>query len=177
MKASPALRTVAFVLVGLAALLGVATRIVFDKRPAAIAQSSDTRGGALRVGQALGDAILLNVAVGDHSVRFRATQCDKPITAVRFSLYAVAASEVADKNYGVGGVTKVDVYDGRVRENFSRFSKLFALIILKASDAIDGFYVRFYAPKTCSLREEDYVEWASEILNAAPASTPPRQSE
>ena len=72
------------------------------------------------------------------------------------------------------GYARIDVYDGRIRPEFSRVSKIYARAMLRSYNEQAGFYVRFYAPADCPISEREFVAWANELLKAAP---PPEREE
>ncbi|RBP13741.1 hypothetical protein DFR50_1113 [Roseiarcus fermentans] len=165
------LRATAFATIGLAVILGVTTRVVALKPFGPAAEASAAPIAALRVGQSLGDAAIEGVPDDDQpGIRIRAAHCAEPIFAAPLLLTAVAIPRLVDNAYGTrSGYQKLDVYRGEIRNEFSRLSRLLARSLAGSYNSPDGFYVRFYTPKSCSISDRDFADWAGRIVSAASA--------
>jgi hypothetical protein len=157
-----ALRAATFVVVALAASIGVILRVA----------SGGPRGSwfpgveslNFSPGQPLGSATFDGIAdKGVRTVRLEAKQCGKPIYAAPLRLRAVAEVEVADRAYlGRPGYGVTNVYEGQVRQSFSHLAR--ALARNPLTPGASDYYIRFYAPSDCAIDDRDYVEWAGKIL-------------
>jgi hypothetical protein len=169
------LRTVAFAAVALAAIVGLATRIVIANSGGPPVQFAGTKSLDLRVGQSFGDATFDGVDEND-ALRLRLKQCNDYVFAVPILLTNIAIPELADRDYGRRPhYTHVEVYNGQLRREFSRLPKLIAHGILKRYNIDKGFFVQFYAPTDCDIPDGSYVRWANLILK--PDSEPVEGAE
>jgi hypothetical protein len=156
------LRAVAFILVALAALIGLISRTATVRSVAAPFVGVEALN--LSPGQQFGSATFDGIGRESvPSVRLRTKQCREPIYAVPMSLIAVADVELADRAYlDRPGYAATNVYHGQVRQTFSHFARAFARNPLAPYRR--EFFVRFYAPSGCAIDDQAYVEWAGMIL-------------
>jgi hypothetical protein len=162
-----ALRSVAFAVAALAALVGLASRLAIARSGADTAAFVGVEGINLSPGQPLGRAVFDGtVDEGVAAVRLRAEQCAEPIYAAPIELKAVAFVEAADRGYlGHPGYSTTNVYHGRVRPTFSHLARLFARNPLTPYNL--DYFIRFYFPSNCVLDDQAYVDWANRILDLA----------
>ena len=175
----PELRTLAFIMIGLAAIVGLTTRIVIANARGPRVQFAGIQNLGLRAGQSIGNATFDGVEENDvPGVRLRTRQCNEPIFAVPILLIAVAVPEVSDRAYGsIPGYGKKDVYSGQVHGELSRFSKLFKRSFLETYNVGASYFVRFYAPANCEIANETYVRWADAILTPGSRSAPAGETD
>ena len=158
-------RTLAFILISLAAVVGLAARIVIADRgpPVRLAAIQDLNRFA---GQSIGGATLDGLEEKDIvSIRLRSGQCNDPVFAVPIPLTSVVVPDLADRAYGnIPGYTISNVYNGRVRGEFSRLPRLLARGLHGIHNVGASVFVRFYAPTICKIQNESFVMWADAIL-------------
>jgi hypothetical protein len=167
------LRAAAFVLVALAVLMGLISRITIGRSNAASfagVQSLD-----LTPGQPIGSATFDGIASEDvPSVRLVTRQCDAPIYATPLKLRSVAEADLADRVYlGRPGYGATNVYRGQVRQSFSHLARVLARNPLTPYRL--DYFVRFYAPSSCVIDDQAYIEWAGAIPAMGTTSTGPSQ--
>jgi hypothetical protein len=167
------LRAVAFVLVALAVLIGLISRMTTGRSDAGAFAGVESLN--LAPGQPFGSATFDGIAIEDvPSVRLKARQCDQPIYATPLQLRSVAEAELADRAYlGRPGYSATNVYRGQVHQTFSHFARVLARNPLTPYRL--DYFVRFYAPSDCVVDDHAYVEWAAMIL--AMGTTSPRPSQ
>jgi len=167
------LRAVAFLLVALAVLIGLISRITTVRLDAALFAGVESLN--LSPGQPFGRATFDGIASESVlSVRLRTKQCDEPIYAAPLQLRSVAEVELADRAYlGRPGYGEINVYRSQVRQTFSHLARVLARNPLTPYRL--DYFVRFYAPSDCVLDDRAYVEWADMIL--AMGTTSPRPSQ
>ncbi len=132
----------------------------------------------LAPGQQFGGATFDGIAGGEDipSIRLKTAQCGEPIYAAPLPLRAVAAVELADREYlSHPGYAVRDVFHGQVRPAFSYFARVLARNPL-TSTRVD-YFIRFYAPSGCAIDDRAYVEWAGMILAPGTASPPTGQGD
>jgi hypothetical protein len=167
------LRAVAFVLVALAVLMGLISRI-------ATVQSRDVSFAGveslnLSPGQPFGRATFDGIVVKSiPSVRLKTEQCGEPIYAAPLQLRSVAEVELADRAYlDHPGYGATNVYRGQVRQTFSHLARVLARNPLTPYRL--DYFVRFYTPSDCAIDDRAYVEWAGMILDMG--TTSPRSGQ
>jgi hypothetical protein len=157
-------RAGAFVIVALAALTGLTSRIAISHTGATEFDGVESLN--LSPGQPFGRASfdgILSESV--PTVRLKAKQCAEPIYVVPMQLRAVAEPELADRTYlDRVGYSATNVYQGEVRHTFSHLERVLARNPLTPFRL--DYFVRFYAPPGCAIDDEAYVEWAGLILAA-----------
>ena len=115
------LRAAAFVLVALAVLMGLISRITIGRSNAASfagVQSLDLTPGQ-PIGSATFDGIVVEYV---PTVRLVTRQCDAPIYATPLKLRSVAEADLADRSYLGPGYGATNVYRGQVRQTFSHLA-------------------------------------------------------
>lgn len=167
------LRAVAFVLVALAAMMGLITRIEAVQSP--VASFAGVESLNLSPGQPFGRATFDGIAREDvPGVRLRTKQCGEPIYAAPLQLKSVAEVEIADRAYlDRPGYGVTNVYRGQVHQTFSHFARILARNPLTPYRL--DYFIRFYAPSDCVIDDQAYVEWAEMIL--AMGTTSPRSGQ
>lgn len=159
------IRTLAFILVGLAAITGLALRIVMANSHAPSVPFAGIESMDLAVGHPIADATFDGLNEDQISaVRLRLKQCRNPVFAAPMLLNAVAVPEIADQIYRKPTYDRVDVYKGKLYRGFSRLSRIVSLIFLDSYNSQAGFFVRFYSPADCNIRRDSYIAWADLIL-------------
>ena len=125
-------------------------------------------------GQSIGGAILDGLEEKDIvSIRLRPGQCNEPVFAVPIPLTSVVVPDLADRAYGnIPGYTIINVYNGRVRGEFSRLPRLLARGLLGIHKVGAAVFVRFYAPTNCEIQNESFVRWADTILKLESTTAP-----
>jgi hypothetical protein len=119
------LRAAAFVLVALAVLMGLISRITIGRSNAASfagVQSLDLTPGQ-PIGSATFDGIVVEYV---PTVRLVTKQCDAPIYATPLKLRSVAEADLADRAYLGPGYGATNVYRGQVRLTFSHLARVLA---------------------------------------------------
>jgi hypothetical protein len=159
------LRAGAFVVVALAALAGVISRVAIAKSDGGTFVGVEALG--LSPGHLFGRATFDGtVNEGVSGVKLRVEQCGQPIYAVPIELKAVAFVEAADRGYlGHPGYAVTNVYHKQIRRTFSHFDRVLARNPLTPYNL--DYFLRFYSPSDCVIDEQAYVEWADGILDAA----------
>jgi hypothetical protein len=167
------LRAVAFVLVALAVLVGLISRITTVRSDAALFAGVESLN--LSPGQPFGRATFDGIARDlVLSVRLRTKQCEEPIYAAPLQLRSVAEPELADHAYlSHPGYGETNVYRGQVRRTFSHLARVLSRNPLTPYRL--DYFVRFYAPSDCVIDDRAYVEWADMILAMGTISPPPSQ--
>jgi hypothetical protein len=162
------LRAVAFVVVALAVLMGLISRIAPGRSH--VASFDGVESLKLSPGQPFGRATFDGIVVEDvPSVRLRTEQCDQPIYAAPLKLRSVAEVELADRAYlDHPGNGSTNVYRGQVRQTFSHLARVLARNPLTPYRL--DYFVRFYPPSDCAIDNEAYIEWAEMILAMGTAS-------
>lgn len=170
---SAGFRTAAFVLVALAVLVGLISRILIGRSDATAFAGVESLN--LSVGQPFGRAIFDGIVSENvPSVRLRATQCDEPVFAAPLQLRSVAEAELADRTYlGHRGYGATNVYRGQVRQTFSHLARVLARNPLTPLEL--DYFVQFYTPSDCAIDDRAYVEWAGMILDMG--TTSPRSGQ
>lgn len=168
-------RAAAFVVVALAALAGVMSRMA-TARPDE-GSFAGVEALSLSPGQPFGSATFDGIAREDvPSVRLRTIHCGEPIFAAPMQLRAVAEVDLADRAYlGRPGYDATNVYRDEVRKTFSHLARVLARSPLTPFRL--DYFVRFYAPSNCAIDDHDYVEWAQRILALGTKSPQPGQSD
>ena len=163
------LRAVALVVVALAALMGLVTRIAAVQSP--VASFAGVESLNLSPGQPFGRATFDGIASEDvPSVRLRTKQCGEPIYAAPLRIRAVAEVELADRAYlDRPGYGVTNVYRGQVHQTFSHFARILARNPLTPYSL--DYFIRFYAPSDCLIDDQTYVEWAAMILAVGTTSS------
>ena len=170
---SAGFRTAAFILVALAVLIGLISRILIGRSDATAFAGVESLN--LSVGQPFGRAIFDGIVSENvPSVRLRAKQCDEPVFAAPLQLRSVAEAELADRTYlGHRGYGATNVYRGQVRQTFSHLARVLARNPLTPFRL--DYFVRFYTPSDCAIDDRAYVEWAGMILDMG--TTSPRSGQ
>jgi hypothetical protein len=166
------LRAAAFVLVALAVLMGLISRITIGRSNAASfggVQSLDLTPGQ-PIGSATFDGIVVEYV---PTVRLVTRQCDAPIYATPLKLRSVAEADLADRAYLGPGYGATNVYRGQVRQTFSHLARVLARNPLTPYRL--DYFVRFYAPSGCVIDDQAYIEWAAIILSMGTTSPRPSQ--
>jgi hypothetical protein len=161
------LRAVAFVIVALAALAGLISRVAIAKSGADTATFVGIEALGLSPGQSFGRATFDGtVSEGVPGLRLRVEQCGEPIYAAPIELKAVAFVEAADRGYlAYPGYATTNVYHGQIRQTFSHLARVLARNPLTPYNL--DYFVRFYSPADCVIDDQAYVEWADRILALA----------
>jgi hypothetical protein len=171
------LRAVAFVVVALATLIGLISRLAIAKSGADTATFRGVEALGLSPGQPFGQATFDGtVDEGVAGLRLRVKQCGEPIYAAPIELKAVAFVEAADRGYlNHPGYGVTNVYHGQVRQNFSHLARVLARNPLTPYNL--DYFIRFYSPSDCAVDDQAYVEWADRILSLAikPSSSAERR--
>jgi hypothetical protein len=165
------LRAVAFVLVALAVLTGVISRMATVR--SRVASFDGVESLNLSPGQPFGRAIYDGIVVENvPSVRLKTKQCDEPIYAAPLQLRSIAAVELADRAYlHHPGYGSTNVYRGQVRQTFSHLARVLARNPLTPYRL--DYFIRFYTPSDCVIDNQAYIEWAGMILAAGTAAPRP----
>jgi hypothetical protein len=161
------LRSFAFAVVALAALVGLASRLAIARSGADMATFVGVEALNLSPGQPFGRGTFDGtVSEGVAGVRLRVEQCAEPIYAAPIELKAVAFVEAADRGYlSHPGYSTTNVYHGQVRQTFSHLARVFARNPLTPYNL--DYFIRFSTPSSCALDDQAYVEWADRILGLA----------
>ena len=159
-------RAVAFIVVALAALTGLISRLAIDNS-AETATFVGVEELGLSPGQSFGRATFDGtVNEGVAGVRLRVERCSEPIYATPIELKAVAFVAAADRGYLRNrGYVTTNVYHRKVRQTFSHLARVFARNPLTPYNL--DYFIRFYTPSDCVVDDQAYVEWADMILSLA----------
>ena len=163
------LRAIAFVLVAVAVLVGLISRIATG--PSGGASFAGVESLNLSPGQPFGRATFDGIAAEDvPSIRLRTKQCGEPIYAAPLKLRSVADVELADRAYlDHRGYGSTNVYRGQVRRTFSHLARVLARNPLTPYRL--DYFIRFYVPSDCAIDDHAYIEWAEMILAMGTASS------
>jgi hypothetical protein len=164
------LRAVSLILLAAAAVAGLGIRIAHLNVADAAAPFAGIQSLDLSEGQSVGNARFEGITQNDFpSLQLRLTGCSEPVYAMPLQLTAVSIPADADQVYaGFPHYASTDVYRGQVRQNFSHLSRVIARGFVDTYNLETGYYVRFYAPTDCGIREDDFVELTRAILKLRP---------